>query len=296
MRRPAWRSIEARISHLAYAPEIAAAMLQRQQAGAIIAARAAHRRGRGRHGGDGARPALAEERRRARRGAQGGHGEQPAGRAVRRARARSPSSTRARCTTEDTVAERKAFLLRIDPAVLDALQRWADDELRSLNGQIEFVLRRVAAGRGPAEGPPPASGRPKRQDLTSHRPRRAGADDTLVRMIDAFEPAPRLANGHVMTLWTWARAAQFPGCLRRSTPRLRRRARCARLGPLPLAARTVGPSHAARAARPRRVERGALHARHRGQGVGRAAGTSSGSISATAAAPSSCRAASITRA
>lgn len=39
--------------------------------------------------------------------------------------------------------ERKAFLLRIDPAILDSLQKWADDELRSLNGQIEFVLRRV---------------------------------------------------------------------------------------------------------------------------------------------------------
>ena len=41
------------------------------------------------------------------------------------------------------MAERKAFLLRIDPAVLDALQRWAADDLRSLNGQIEFVLRRA---------------------------------------------------------------------------------------------------------------------------------------------------------
>jgi hypothetical protein len=46
------------------------------------------------------------------------------------------------------VAERKAFLLRIDPAVLDALQTWADDELRSLNGQIEFVLRRVLEHEG----------------------------------------------------------------------------------------------------------------------------------------------------
>jgi hypothetical protein len=46
------------------------------------------------------------------------------------------------------VAERKAFLLRIDPAVLDALQAWADDELRSLNGQIEFVLRRVLQEEG----------------------------------------------------------------------------------------------------------------------------------------------------
>ena len=40
--------------------------------------------------------------------------------------------------------ERKPFLLRIDKAVLDALQRWADDDLRSLNGQIEFVLRRAS--------------------------------------------------------------------------------------------------------------------------------------------------------
>ncbi len=39
------------------------------------------------------------------------------------------------------MAERKAFLLRVDPALLQALQRWADDDLRSLNGQIEFVLR-----------------------------------------------------------------------------------------------------------------------------------------------------------
>lgn len=37
---------------------------------------------------------------------------------------------------------RRPFLLRIDPAVLDALQRWASDDLRSLNGQIEFLLRR----------------------------------------------------------------------------------------------------------------------------------------------------------
>ena len=49
------------------------------------------------------------------------------------------------------MAERKAFLLRVDPALLEALQRWADDDLRSLNGQIEFVLRKtlIDAGRGP---------------------------------------------------------------------------------------------------------------------------------------------------
>jgi hypothetical protein len=43
------------------------------------------------------------------------------------------------------MAERKPFLLRIDKSVLDALQRWANDDLRSLNGQIEFVLRRALA-------------------------------------------------------------------------------------------------------------------------------------------------------
>ena len=37
--------------------------------------------------------------------------------------------------------DRKPFLLRIDREVLDAVQRWADDDLRSLNGQIEFLLR-----------------------------------------------------------------------------------------------------------------------------------------------------------
>ena len=39
------------------------------------------------------------------------------------------------------MADRKSFLLRIDPGVLDAVQRWANDDLRSLNAQIEFLLR-----------------------------------------------------------------------------------------------------------------------------------------------------------
>ena len=48
------------------------------------------------------------------------------------------------------MADRKSFLLRIDRATLDAVQRWADDDLRSLNGQIEFLLRRALldSGRG----------------------------------------------------------------------------------------------------------------------------------------------------
>ena len=48
------------------------------------------------------------------------------------------------------MAKRKPFLLRVDPEVLDQLQRWADDDFRSLNGQIEFVLRRALAERGRA--------------------------------------------------------------------------------------------------------------------------------------------------
>ena len=46
------------------------------------------------------------------------------------------------------MAERKPFLLRVDREVLDAVQRWADDDLRSLNGQIEFLLRRALADAG----------------------------------------------------------------------------------------------------------------------------------------------------
>ena len=59
------------------------------------------------------------------------------------------------------MAARKPFLLRADPDVLAALQRWAGDELRSVNGQIEFILRRALqrAGRLPnRETEAPAEG------------------------------------------------------------------------------------------------------------------------------------------
>ena len=46
------------------------------------------------------------------------------------------------------MADRKSFLLRIDSRVLDAVRGWADDELRSLNGQIEFVLREAVLKEG----------------------------------------------------------------------------------------------------------------------------------------------------
>ena len=59
--------------------------------------------------------------------------------------------------------ERKAVLLRLDPAVHDALARWASDELRSVNAQIELLLREALsrAGRAPAGlKPPRRPGRP----------------------------------------------------------------------------------------------------------------------------------------
>jgi hypothetical protein len=60
------------------------------------------------------------------------------------------------------VAERKPFLLRIDAEVLGALQRWAGDELRSVNGQVEFLLRAALrqAGREPRPKAPPGPKRP----------------------------------------------------------------------------------------------------------------------------------------
>jgi hypothetical protein len=65
------------------------------------------------------------------------------------------------------MAERKSILLRLDPAVHDALAKWAADEMRSTNAQIEFLLRRALgeAGRMPGgarqmrrPGRPPANG------------------------------------------------------------------------------------------------------------------------------------------
>ncbi|MGH7921228.1 MAG: hypothetical protein ACREQM_14995 [Candidatus Dormibacteraceae bacterium] len=62
------------------------------------------------------------------------------------------------------MAERKSVLLRLDPAVHDAIARWARDELRSSNAQIEFLLRRALAdaGRMPQQaGAIPRRGRPR---------------------------------------------------------------------------------------------------------------------------------------
>lgn len=51
------------------------------------------------------------------------------------------------------MADRRPFLLRLDPATLDALQRWANDEFRSLNSQVEYLLTKALreAGRQKTE-------------------------------------------------------------------------------------------------------------------------------------------------
>ena len=68
------------------------------------------------------------------------------------------------------MAERKKILLRLDPAVHDALARWAGDELRSTNAQIEFLLRLALADAGRMPG---AAGRMRRPG----RPRKARPED-----------------------------------------------------------------------------------------------------------------------
>jgi hypothetical protein len=68
------------------------------------------------------------------------------------------------------VADRKNILLRLDPAVYDALARWANDELRSTTAQIELLLRRALAdaGRMPRNvGDLPRRGRPPKGSAAS---------------------------------------------------------------------------------------------------------------------------------
>jgi hypothetical protein len=52
--------------------------------------------------------------------------------------------------------ERKSFLLRVDPALWKEIERWASDELRSVNGQIEFLLREALKRRRGLDVPPAA--------------------------------------------------------------------------------------------------------------------------------------------
>ena len=68
------------------------------------------------------------------------------------------------------MAKRDAFLLRIDPQILAALRRWADDDLRSLNAQIDFLLRQRLREAGRL---PPARSRGSRRGETED-----GSDDS----------------------------------------------------------------------------------------------------------------------
>jgi hypothetical protein len=66
------------------------------------------------------------------------------------------------------MAEKKSFPLRISPQLYEVLERWAADQFRSVNGQIEFILRDAArrAGRLPGSSPSaPDEGNPDKEDL-----------------------------------------------------------------------------------------------------------------------------------
>ena len=103
------------------------------------------------------------------------------------------------------MAERKGVLLRLDPAVHDALARWAADELRSTNAQIEFLLRRALVDGGPDAldgGPDPPAGQGRRpQRPTRGRVRRGG--EALRRRIErcgrAFPRCRGLTGGACMS-------------------------------------------------------------------------------------------------
>ena len=97
-------------------------------------------------------------------------------------------------------SERKKLLLRLDPAVHDALARWAGDELRSTNAQIEFLLRRALGeagrlpgnvgrirrpGRPPAEPPSQPSEEPSKG--LPEEPS-AGSDETVTGPSDHTGP------------------------------------------------------------------------------------------------------------
>jgi hypothetical protein len=59
------------------------------------------------------------------------------------------------------VGKREAFLMRVDPDVLDALRRWARDDLRSVNAQVEILLRRALMREGRL---PKKTGKPQSED------------------------------------------------------------------------------------------------------------------------------------
>ncbi|KUL52114.1 hypothetical protein ADL22_05750 [Streptomyces sp. NRRL F-4489] len=83
--------------------------------------------------------------------------------------------------------QRKQVLLRLDPLIHDALTRWANDELRSANAQIEFLLRKALADAGRL--PRGAGGLPRRGRPPKHREPEDGAGP------GAGEPGPGAEPG-----------------------------------------------------------------------------------------------------
>ncbi len=70
------------------------------------------------------------------------------------------------------MAKRDSFLLRINPEVLEALRVWAEDEFRSLNGQVEFVLHRALEQAGRIPKPP------RNSDANLEPPKLKGSEDS----------------------------------------------------------------------------------------------------------------------
>ena len=85
------------------------------------------------------------------------------------------------------MSERKSFLLRVDRELLDAVQRWAGDDLRSLNGQIEFLLRRALqqSGRLPGQRGRDAAANERLNDDIGGRPLGNVTPDDRPRDVDA---------------------------------------------------------------------------------------------------------------
>jgi hypothetical protein len=75
------------------------------------------------------------------------------------------------------MAERKNVLLRLDPAVHDALAKWAADEMRSTNAQIEFLLRRALGDAGRMPGAARRMRRPGRPPANANANANANGND-----------------------------------------------------------------------------------------------------------------------
>ena len=103
------------------------------------------------------------------------------------------------------MSERKSVLLRLDPAVHDALARWAGDELRSTNAQIEFLLRRALADAGRLPGkaaPMRPRGRPRSELAAAGEPRPAPPERHIYKTV----PGAGRKLRAVFTAWPQSQA------------------------------------------------------------------------------------------